>query len=130
MTKTINNNVALDLRAKLNDLEKQLATTQNIDKGYIEIFNEMVLKNPPDEFDIDRWNRWYDNYIKDSKSNPIDKKAIRIFLSLMIKNWDDKWFTSSIGSFDFDAIEIELQPWFSPEFLVLRKYFPNIQNVD
>ncbi len=130
MNKTINNNVALDLRAKLNDLEKQLATTQNIDKGYIEIFNEMVLKNPPDEFDIDRWNRWYDNYIKDSKSNPIDKKAIRIFLSLMIKNWDDKWFTSSIGSFDFDAIEIELQPWVRPEFLVLRKYFPNIQNVD
>lgn len=101
---------------------------QNIDKGYIKVFNEMVLKNPPDGFDINTWKEWYKIYIK--KGDPIDKDAIRIFLSLMIKNWDDKWYFSSIGEFDFDAIEIELQPWFSSEFLILRKYFPNIQNVD
>jgi len=57
------------------------------------------------------------------KGDPIDEEAVRIFLSLMVKNWDDKWYFSSIGEFDFDAIEIELQPWFSPEFLILTQIF-------
>jgi len=104
---------------------------QNIKKKFIEKFNKEIAPSLSDA-DKELWKVWYKEYITEGDKNDIDQPAIVIFISIMTGEGIDvidDWFRNP-DEFDFDAIEIELQPWFSPEFLVLRKYFPNIQNVD
>ena len=48
----------------------------------------------------------------------------------MIEDWDDDWYDHT-SNYDFDrTTENNLQPWFVSDFLILHKYFPNIQNVN
>ncbi|GAH77218.1 unnamed protein product, partial [marine sediment metagenome] len=101
-----------------------------IDWGYIEDFNERINELESIYllgFDSKKWNIWYENYI--TNGNPIDDNAIKSFLSLMVINWNDGWITNP-ADYNFDRIEIDLQPWFLSDFLILCKYFPNVRYAD
>lgn len=84
--------------------------------------------------DIDKWEDWYNTYITNSMSNPLRDNGIKEFLSIIIKDFNPNWYDHP-GDYDFEimwdirnnrAFTIELQPWFSNEFLVLNSYLPNI----
>lgn len=61
--------------------------------------------------------------------------AVKDFMSFMVEDWEDDWFDHP-EKYNFDSdgyliyVSIEFQPWFSSDFLVLYKYFPNIQHID
>jgi len=128
------------LTAKKNPKKRISYFKQNIDKNYIEDFNKRV--NDPVAllylhslgFDLDKWNDWHKKYVIDARSYTIDESAIKEFMSFMIQNWNDDWYDHP-DKYNFESdgsliyAPIILQPWFSPEFLVLHKYFPNVQNV-
>lgn len=103
---------------------------KNIDKGFCKKFREMA---PLWGIDIDAWNewhKWYEIYI--DKNVKIDEEAIIWFLSIMIDEDIDvirKWFKDT-KDYDFENMYIKMEPWFKPEFLVLHKYFPNVQYVN
>lgn len=104
--------------------------SQNIDKGFCKKFHKV---SPLWGIDIDTWNEWhdwYDEYIY--KNKKIDEEAIVWFLSIMIDEDKDvirKWFKDT-EEYDFENMRIKMEPWFKPEFLVLHKYFPNVQYVN
>lgn len=102
--------------------------SQNINKEYIEEFNEEVAPSLSDA-DKELWKAWYEYYFRQSNVHKIDQTAIVLFLSIMLDEEIyviDDWFRNT-DEFNFEQIEIKLQPWFKPEFLVLYKYFPNVQ---
>ena len=111
---------------------------KNINKEYVEEFNKLVqywiiTGVVPYEFDEDAWKKWYKDYIKDDL--PITDAAVKDFMSFMVEDWEDDWFDHP-EKYNFDSdgsliyVSIEFQPWFSSDFLVLHKYFPNIQHID
>ncbi len=117
------------LTAKKNPKNRISYFKQNIDKNYIEVFNGEVAPKLPDA-ERDLWDWWYDEYM--INKNPIDQVGVVIFLSIMLDeeiDVIDDWFRNT-DDFNFEWIDIELQPWFKPEFLVLHKYFPNVQHVN
>jgi len=110
----------------------------NIDYDYIEAFNEYLSRwekmGLVPESILVKWNDWYRDYI--NRGNPIGKDAIKQFFSIMIENWDDDWYEHP-EKYDFDNdgtsytyAPIEFNSWFRPEFMVLYKYFPNVQHAD
>jgi len=47
----------------------------------------------------------------------------------MVINWNDEWITNPVD-YNFDRIQIDFQPFFPSNFLILHRYFPNVQYAD